>query len=356
MKTLDIAFQLYDHYDQIEEIKAYYGLMAFYGLAQAAYEAKDPERLQQCREVLAKYPDHVDHPHYSYTCYRYGGNGQAWAMYKGIIQNPEHRLAEFAELMMAQDKDEQGVLCLAGGSEMGQIWIDSVTAISPYMLFAGLVCQNQKYIDFAADQCIGHCEALWDESVNLINQCRGFRGVKGLKSEDHWSRGNGWAYVGLADLLEYLPRESPKWETVKKIFCDLSEAIIKYQADSGLWRQEITVDSAWVESSGTALILYGLGVGLRTGILQGEQYEKAFKKGVEGLLRDCINEDFSTEHSCIGCMCPGKDEKKGTIEAYLTEKYAKHDEHHSFGAFMLALVEAHRNGYTEVCWETRTLK
>ena len=41
MKTLDIAFNLYEHYGQVAEIKAYYGLLAQYGYVQAAFESKD---------------------------------------------------------------------------------------------------------------------------------------------------------------------------------------------------------------------------------------------------------------------------------------------------------------------------
>ena len=40
-------------------------------------------------------------------------------------------------------------------------------------------------------------------------------------------------------------------------------------------------------------------------------------------------------------------DEKGTIKAYLTKVYPINDEPHSFGALILALTEAHRNGITE---------
>ncbi len=110
---------------------------------------------------------------------------------------------------------------------------------------------------------------------------------------------------------------------------------------------------SWEESSSAGLFVYGLGIGLRLGILNREIYEKAFRKGLKGILTFCINDDFSTERSCPGCLCPGEGDKKGTIQAYITEKLPVRDEHHSFGAFMLALTEAHRNGITEIDWINR---
>lgn len=187
-----------------------------------------------------------------------------------------------------------------------------------------------------------------DESCGLLHQCRGFIESDRRKcSEDHWSRGNGWGYMALAELVRYLPADSPHRSKAERIFTDLSLAFLRWQASGGLWRQELTSQAAWEESSGSALILYGLGVGLRTGLLDRGLFWKPYQNGLAGLLR-CINPDYSTENSCPGCLCPGD----GTIQAYITEKQPEHDEHHSFGAFMLALVEAHRNGFTDSEWRS----
>ena len=97
-----------------------------------------------------------------------------------------------------------------------------------------------------------------------------------------------------------------------------------------------------------------MGIGLRLGLLEHSAYGAVFTRGLSGLLRYAVNDDFSTELSCPGCLCPGMGADKGSIHAYITEKQPAHDEHHSFGAFMLALVEAHRNGYTDIDWTSRS--
>ena len=385
MKTLDIAFNLYTHYAQVEEINNYYGLLAIYGLVQAAYESKSHIQLERCRTLLDRYPDRVRHPYYNFPCYRFGGNGMAWALLHGMLEeqgsqegqkNQEgqgsqegregrerlhigqerqkgqpdriRQLKMFADQTMAGSREANGILCMPGKEQEGWIWIDTLTAVTPFMLFAGLKCGRQDYIDFAAGQCFLMYDALLDPSCGLLHQCRGFRGEPDLCSEDHWSRGNGWGYLALAELVEYLPQDCTHRPRAEKYFKELSSAVAGYQTPKGLWRQEMTEPLSWEESSGSALFLYGLGIGLRTGLLSRDEYWDVFEKGLKGLLTYCINSDFSTERSCPGCLCPGEGEEKGTIRAYITEKLPVRDEHHSFGAFMLAMVEAHRNGITEL--------
>lgn len=355
MKTLDIVFELYEHYGKVEEIQHYYGLLALYGLVQAAYEKADEVSVERCRGLLDRYPDKINHPYYNFPCYMVGGNASAWACMKGIHERSREELVSFAEKTMAGPKEAQGILCMPGGEKEGKIWIDVATAVTPYMLFTGLVCGKEEYIDFAADQCFKMYETLLDSSCSLLHQCRGFREDCSLFSEDHWSRGNGWGYLALAELVQYLPTESVHRVKAEQYYQDLSKALLPYQTKKGLWCQEITEISSWEESSGTALLLYGIGVGLRAGLLEKEPYENVFLKGMNGLLQYGMNRDFSTELSCPGCLCPGEGADKGTIKAYITEKQPIKDEHHSFGAFMLALVEAHRNGYAEVDWKGRKL-
>ena len=349
MRTLDIARNLYVRYGQTEEIKHYYGLLAIYGLCQTAYEAKEPDLITSCKTILDRYPDGMEHPYYNFECYRAGGNAKAWSIMMGLVEKDIELLKVYAEKTLKGCADKDGILCLPGTT--GAIWIDVVAAVTPFMLYAGIVLGNEEYIDFAVDQCIKMYEVFMDETCGLLHQSRGFRDNPNPFSEDHWSRGNGWGYIGLTELVKYLPIHSPHRIKVETYFCDMSKAILKYQTEKGLWRQEMTEPLSWEESSGTALFLYGLGAGIRLGLLKENTYKLAFEKGIYGLIKHCINSDFSTELSCPGCLCPGEGTNKGTIQAYITEKLPVRNEHHSFGAFMLAMVEAHRNNIIEVEWK-----
>lgn len=348
MNVMELIGKLLERYEsQYDKVDAYYGLLAYYGLAQAALAGNNKEYLQKCKEYLALYPDHFEHPHYNFESYRAGGNAKAWLLFKGIAPEWTEVIREYAEKTLTAPADSNGILCYPGGSNKS-IWIDVVTCVTPFMLYAGLALGEEKYIDFAAEQCFKMYEMFLDQTCGLLHQTRGFKDNPKRMSEDHWSRGNGWGLVGLAELIRYLPKESGHRAKAEEYFCDMVDALVPYQTGRGLWRQEIIEPLAWEESSGTALILYCIGIGLRTGMLKGDVYKEVFEKGIQGLGIYCLKEDFSTYRSCPGCLCPRMEGEQGTIRAYVAGKTPQKDEVHSFGCLMLAFLEAYRNGIREV--------
>ncbi len=348
MNTLETSKKLFERYESIYHIVDYYGLFALYGLAHTALESKDAQLLSKCTQMLELYPDNFDHPKYNFDAYKVGGNAKAFLAYKGYFDNHLEKIRKYAEKTMKAPVDSNGIMCHPAFPEREMVWIDVVTAVTPFMLYAGLSLNEEKYIDFAAEQCFKMYELLLDRTCGLLHQSKGFMPDGKLLSHDHWSRGNGWGYIGLTELVKSLPENSKHREKAEKYFKDISKAFIKYQTEKGVWRQELTCEYSWDESSGTGIIAYGLGVGLRMGILDEETYRVPFSNAINGIINCFINENYSTNMGCSGCCCPGEGEEKGSIKSYLTNVYPLSDEPHSFGALMLALVEAHRNGITEV--------
>lgn len=355
MEPMKLAVGLFDRADSVRRQSGYTGLLAYYALAQVAVEQNDDALLRRCQDHLKRYPDGFDHPNYNFEVYRGGGNAKAYLLLQEklgrIALDPEfsskHRgvVRDFAEETLSAPAGENGILCMP--RRHAQIWIDVVTAVTPYMLYAGLLLGEERYIDFAAEQCLKMYRLFLDKDCGLLHQSKGFRKDPAALSDDHWSRGNGWCFVGLADLLQYLPHDS-KWRPeIADAFGSLCEATLGYQDENGFWHQEMTRPDCWPESSGTGLILYAFGAGLRLGLL-GEAFRTAFARGVQGLARLAVGADFETYLSCPGCLCPGTGDRKGTIEAYMQDKQPQIDEPHSFGALMLAFLEAHRNGIADL--------
>ena len=347
MNTLEIAKKLFDRYQSVGEINNYYGLLALFALAQTAYESKDENAMNKCVEMLKMYPDNIEHPYYNFECYRVGGAGKAWLTYKGYFADEKESVKQYAEKMMNAPRSREGIMCWPTDCDKNKIWIDTVYAVTPFMLYAGIALGKEKYIDFAAEQCYTMYEFFLDKTCGLLHQSRGFMPDKTRVSSDHWSRGNGWGYLGLTELVKSLPKESRHREKAERYFKDMSYALFSRQTAKGAWQQELMCENSWVESSGTALFLYGFGTGIRLGILEKSVFEKPYKQGLEA-LGNFITEDFSTLMSCQGCLCPGAGEEKGSVKSYLTEVWPMTNEPHSFGAFMLALTEAHRNGITSL--------
>ncbi|MDF2938093.1 MAG: glucuronyl hydrolase [Paenibacillaceae bacterium] len=347
MNPLYISQKLYERYEHEEEVKHYYGLLAIYSLIQTAEEKRDTLLLDKCRRILSRFPDHICHPRYNFPSYRIGGIAKSYALMRGVMPEAEAEVREYAEEMLAAPRDRHGIMSMPGQPEEEKIWIDVATAVTPYLLYAGLAIGEPRYLDEAVRQTMRMLDEFRDPDNGLLLQCRNFV-APGVYSQDHWSRGNGWGYFPLAELVRWLPADSPHRPAVEKAFVDLSHALLSYQSRRGLWRQEIPYPNSYEETSGTGLFLYGFGVGMRLGLLNRELYGPAFQRGVEGLNKICIHADFSTERSCPGCLCPGEGEEKGTVHAYVTLMLPHRNEHHGFAPLMLSMVEAYRNGIVDL--------
>ncbi|MFD6416272.1 glycoside hydrolase family 88 protein [Streptomyces sp. NPDC060194] len=332
-----MAVGLFRHYDATDEVKAYYGVLAVYALARAASEAGDDTALDHAERVVRRFPDGVAHPPYNFPSYRIGGIAHAFLSARGRLADRAELLRHHAEEMMTATRDAKGILAMPGRPDL--VWIDVAMAAAPFLMYAGLALEEPRYVDEAVSQAVLMYDEFLDPATGLLHQCRGFV-AEGVLSRDHWGRGNGWGLFALAELLGGLPAGHERRGEVVERFTALSRSLLPYRSARGLWRQEIPMAEAWEESSGTGLIVYGLGVGIRQGVLVGEEWRDAVADGVRGLARWCVNTDFSTENSCPGTLCPGEGEAAGTPEAYVRLRAPFRDEPHGFAALILAMSVA----------------
>ena len=362
MKPTILAKKIWDHAVDITKqngaAASYYttplfnyaGILTMYACAQAAVVTNDQEWIEAVNSYLAKYPFEFETPgiyfHYNFDNYRVGGLGKAWMIMKGYFEDHKDVLREYAEKTLEAPRSDDGIICSPRLADK-RIWIDVVYAVTPYMLYAGLIFDEPRYIDFAVEQTFKMYDVFMDKSNGLLHQTRDFMGDATTISEDHWSRGNGWGIIGLCELVRYLPKDSKYYAEAVERFQAHCAALIKYQDYRGLWKQSIAEPLAWEESSGTGIILYAIGIGLRKGLLDQETYMPVLKKGVEGLCKFCINPDYSIEKCCTGYCCP---EGIGTIESYLVSVMPKRDDPHAFGPVIMALLEAERNGINNIVW------
>ena len=354
LRTVDLVRNLFEKYKQTEVVENYYGLLALYGATQLLSIYPNESFKNEVEHMLEQYPGNIaKQPLYNFESYKCGGNGKAFITYLesiGAIQLKEGNaerfrkdIVKYADKTLRCNLNEDKIMTGAMKHLRTKVWIDVITCITPFMLFTGLATNREDYIDCAAQQCFRMFNLFYDKENGLLHQGKGFCAEDKSKiSEDHWSRGNGWGYVGLADLACYLPSGSLHHDTAVKYFREFSNTLLKYQVN-GVWNQELTLENAWHESSGTALILYGMGLGLYSGVLERKTFEKPYKQGITALA-DFIDDDFSTLNSCPSCLCPGN----ATIKDYITIMQPKTNEPHSFGAIMMAFVQAQKNGITEI--------
>ena len=256
IRTLDVAYNVFCRFEQTAEVKHYPGLVALYALSQLGYETKSPLITGKAQHMLRLYPDHIDHPKYNFESYRVGGNGRAYLVMRGMDDEGKDVLRKYAEITLQAPVDDNGIQCMPAKEKLPlkQVWIDVVTATTPFMVMSGIALEEPKYIAYGMDQCFKMYDLFDDPENHLLHQARGFMDDVNEITHDHWSRGNGWGIVGLAEILQYLPRDYPGWEEAAQRLRRHCDALKKYQTEHGLWRQSIDCELAWEESSGTGLI------------------------------------------------------------------------------------------------------
>ena len=328
-----------------KEITEYPGCLALFAALKTAENTGDAAWKKEILNYIRQFPERTKDKDYNFTSYKIGGIAAAYAFYRGDLPEWEPLMRAYAEEAMHAPRDCDGLLKAPRQTSRECIWIDTIMAETPFLLYAGLAFGEERYIDEAVKQAIGHYDALLDPANGLVHQCRNFVS-DGTVTEDHWGRGNGWGFIALTELVLHLPKNHRDRRKVELYFSRHAHALRRYQTRHGLWRQEIPFRYAYEESSGTGLILYGFAAGMQLGLLDRNSYMKSLEDGLNGLLTFAINPDFSTELCCRGMRCPGFGEDKGTLEAYLFTMPQPNDGH-SFGTMMLAFEEASRAGVAE---------
>jgi len=68
----------------------------------------------------------------------------------------------------------------------------------------------------------------------------------------YWSRGNGWVFTGIADVIDDLPADYKSRERYVELYKQMAAALIKLQREDGLWAVSLDAPELYPvkESSG----------------------------------------------------------------------------------------------------------
>lgn len=337
MQYLDIAELAYRKHIEIEPLSHYTGIVTLHAAASQAVEHNDDKLLEEVIAQLRPFLNRERIFNCSYKNYHCGGNGSALLLMHGKIEDTNGFIRECAEELLndAPRETATGIYCMPN-KDYELIWIDSIFAIAPFLLYCGVAFKDDRYIEEAFQQVKKMLDIFRDpEAHGTMHQSRGGWIGDGKLSQDHWSRGNGWGLYGMAEMIKYMPKSHPRRKETEDIFRDFLLGCLEYQDNEGMWHQEITDHSSYVETSGSGLILYALGVGVEYGIVD-ESHLFAFQRGVKG-YQSYIALDGSVFNTCMGCLCPDD----GSIEAYKAKQHKMND-CHCFGPVVFAFSQAEK--------------
>jgi rhamnogalacturonyl hydrolase YesR len=222
-------------------------------------------------------------------------------------RNPDlmrHFLAESYALRRELLRSSDGLVQHPRGESRGggmAVLIDSFAEYVSRLCRATEWGADQTLAQDAADQVIRHEQLLVDKSSGLWRQGRGWFADPHRLSPGTWSRGQGWLMRGFADALESLRVESAARATVGGAFQRLADAVIKRQDAIGAWHAlpHLPHEDSGPESSGTALIAYGLLLGIRLRLLSEEKYAEAARRALTFIV-GCVGGDGIVHDACYG--------------------------------------------------------
>ncbi len=146
-----------------------------------------------------------------------------------------------------------------------------------------------------------------------------------------WGRGNGWVILALSELLMHMPEDHPERAEVLERFRDLTEGILNYQDEKGMWHQVIDDHETYEESSGTGMYIIAMSRGIKNGWID-ESVAPRLVKAWNRLAEICIDEDGNALNVCTGSGCHMGRE-------YYKKLGATVNDDHGIGIFLLAATE-----------------
>jgi unsaturated rhamnogalacturonyl hydrolase len=341
--TLDLSCRLFEKHKQVMgHFDFYPGVVSMYGMARLAASTGKAELLEEIRNTLMPYVRGERSFPVNFKNYYCGGLGSSYLLWLGHLPEVKDAVLHYAEEILTEaPRDKDGILCHPQFPGEDRIWVDVAFSVGPFLLFAGLALKDSRFIDESVNQVTKMYRVLLNPENGLLHQCRGFQGRDSI-SEDHWCRGNGWMAFALAELNRYLPANHPRRPEVEGLFQDHLKACLNFQDQDGLWHQEMTEPvRSYVETSGSALLLYALGVAIETNAVN-EYAVSGLQKSLSSLLH-YISEDADVYHTCYGCLSPGE----GRVIDYMAQRVVLND-YHGFGPIILAMGQAHALGLEAV--------
>lgn len=204
------------------------------------------------------------------------------------------------------------------------MWADDMFMSCPFLLRLG-----DSYFAETVKQFDGFDKRLWMGDRGLYSHIW-FIDEK-RQSGVAWGRGNGWIFITLSQMLEYIPQDFDGYKRIKKRFEEYARSLKKYQSTNGMWHQVLDMPQSYSETSCTAMFLYGTAKGMRMGILD-NTYLDMLESGWKGILENAVDDEGNVYGVCQGSGCSDDWEYYGRIPVTVNDS-------HGMGVIIAAACE-----------------
>ncbi len=232
-----------------------------------------------------------------------------------------------------------------------QMWLDGLFMGEPfYAMYARMFNEPDAYDDIinqfvfvyrhTRDEKTGLLYHAWDES----RQQRWADPVTG-RSPHFWGRAIGWYGMAIVDVLDFLPVEHPRRDTLLVILRDVCATMLKFRDPaSSVWYQVVDQggrDSNYLEASVSTMMAYVYAKGANRGYIDPGYLQEA-ERTFAGIIRTFVTVDaqgfVDLHNTCRGAGLGGSPYRDGSYAYYMSEPRRTNDMK-GYGPFLLAAIE-----------------
>jgi unsaturated rhamnogalacturonyl hydrolase len=228
------------------------------------------------------------------------------------------------------------------------LWADDAYMSIPALAEMGRLTKDSKYFDDAVRQALQLSKHLFVPSKGLYTH--GLHRHNPNAPRFFWGRATGWIVVALCDLLDVLPKTHPGYAPVKAQLRAVLRGVAEYQSgNSGLWHQMVDRNDSYLETSASAMFVYGLAHAINQGWISPTTYGSIAQAGWIGLTQK-IGKEGQVFGTCVGTTL-------ASDQVYYYNRPTSEYAQHGYGPMLLAGAEMIRlleNPAFEIQYRLRT--
>ncbi len=138
-----------------------------------------------------------------------------------------------------------------------QLWVDTLAMCCPVLSPGSRIDKNDTWQTESVRQLRLFTTHLRDPKTGLYYHM--WDQASGSRTPSFWARGNGWVVLSLVETLRYEPASSPSRDELSSLLRKQLESIAKLQDPAtGLWHTVLDAPDTYLETSASALFLYGM--------------------------------------------------------------------------------------------------
>lgn len=215
-------------------------------------------------------------------CGHWGPGLSLWLLYQQTGDERYARLTrEVIEFMLTRaERTGDGGLSHFDGKP--QLWVDTLAMCCPLLSHGSRIEQQPGWQQESVRQLQIFTARLQDPQSQLYRHMWDQR--SDTVSEPLWARGNGWVVLSLIDAIDHEPHDSPQYQELRSLLAAILTSLQRHQdPDTGLWHTVLDAPDTPLETSASAMFLYGM-IASRRLHLPGPTPTAAMRSAWSGLM------------------------------------------------------------------------